>query len=302
MIENIKRAWLLSLLTLAIGGPVVADDEKDWYLELEAMPGYHSNYFFRGDRAPAPDTNLFSLYALGEKEKKSGKGKFTFGWDVGQVWVLDIDNADYFDFNVGLEYQRGASKWQGEIFHRPNQVFEEEGAGVFYDLTGVELGLRQGLRPGLWIGFSWEYEQQDYDRVEDLRDANVNSFDLSLRYPLSERWGLRGTLVYESKDANAGRYSNNGAGAALALEGQPSDRVQLFMRYKFRQRNYDDAQPGDRNFEREDDVQDIIFNITWRFTQRWGVRLEDFYRTGSSTRPDRNYSGNRIYAGIVYRL
>lgn len=302
MTENIKRAWLLSLLALIIGGHAVAADEKDWYLELEAMPGYSSNYFFRGGRAPAPDTYLFSLYALGEKEKKSGKGKFTFGWDVGQVWVLDIDNADYFDFNVGLEYQRGASKWQGAFFHRPNQVFEEEGLGVFYDLTGVELGLRQGLRPGLWVGFSWEYEQQDYDRVEDLRDANVNTLDLSLRYPLSERWGLRGTLVYEAKDANAGRYSNNGAGAALALEGQPSDRVQLFARYKYRQRNYDDAQLDDRNFERKDDVQDIIFNITWRFTQRWGVRLEDFYRTGSSTRPDRNYSGNRIYAGIVYRL
>ena len=90
---------------------------------------------------------------------------------------------------------------------------------------------------------------------------------------------MRGTLVYEAKDANAGRYSNNGAGAALALEGQPSDRVQIFMRYKYRQRNYDDAEPGDRNFEREDDVQDIIFNITWRFTRSWGVRLEDFYRT-----------------------
>ena len=69
MIEKFKRAWLLPLLALVIGGPVVAADEKDWYLELEAMPGYHSNYFFRGDRAPAPDTYLYSLYALGEKEK-----------------------------------------------------------------------------------------------------------------------------------------------------------------------------------------------------------------------------------------
>ena len=72
MIENIKRAWLVPLLALMIGDPAVAADEKDWYLELEAMPGYHSNYFFRGGSAPAPDTYLFSLYALGEKEKKSG--------------------------------------------------------------------------------------------------------------------------------------------------------------------------------------------------------------------------------------
>ena len=52
MIENIKRAWLLSLLALMTGGPAVAAGEKDWYLELEAMPGYHSNYFFPGWQCP----------------------------------------------------------------------------------------------------------------------------------------------------------------------------------------------------------------------------------------------------------
>ena len=300
MIPENKSAWLLLLLALVVSGPARAAEEKDWYLVLEAMPGYHSNYFFRGEGAPAPDTNLFSLYALGEKEKRVGRGKFTFGWDVGQVWVLDIDNADYFDLNMGLEYQRGASKWSGEFFHRPNQVFEEEGTGVFYDLTGVELGLRQGLRPGLWVGFSYEFEQQDYDQLEDLRDANVHSFDVSLRYPLSQRYGLRGTLVYESKDADGRRFNNQGAGAALALEGLPTDHLQLFVRYKYRQRNYGDAEPGDRNFDREDDVQDFVFNINWQFTYHWGLRLENFYRSGSSTRPDRNYDGNRIYTGLAY--
>jgi len=285
-----------------VASTLLASEDKDWFLELEAMPGYHSNYFFRGEGAPAPDTNLFSFYVLGEKEKKVKKGKVKFVFDVGTIQVLDIDNADYYDINLGGQYKRGNSKWSAEIYARPNQVFEESGAGILFDLTGIELGLRQTLKPGLWVGVEYEFEQHDFDPLADLRDSTVNSLALSLRYPLSDRYGLRGTLSYEAKDADGDRFSNDGPGAALALEGQPSDRVQLFFRYKYRERNFNDAPPGERNFEREDQVQDIVFNITWRFTKHWGLRLEDFYRTGDSTRPDRNYDGNRIYGGVVYRF
>ena len=124
------------------GSLAVAADEKDWWLEFEAMPGYANNYFFRGEGANAPDTNLFSLYALGEREWKKGKGKFTFDFDAGLVWVLDIDNADYYDLNLGGAYKRSTRKYTADFKARPNQVFEEEGAPIFFDLTALVLGQR----------------------------------------------------------------------------------------------------------------------------------------------------------------
>lgn len=302
MSELTKTGGLgLLILWLASAGASSANDDKDWFVELEAMPGYHDNYFFRGEGAArAPDTTLFSLYALGEKERKTDRGKFTFDFDVGYVFVQDINDADYYDINLGGKYKWKSSRISAEAFARPKQVFEEEGTPVFFDLTGLEVGYRHNLRPGLWVGFEYEYESQDFDRLADLRDADKNTFALSLRYPMSARYGLRGTLFYEAKDAESGEFSNQGPGAALALEGQPSDRVQLFLRYKYRERDFEDAPPDDRNFEREDELQDIVFNITWFFTPHWGWRLENFFRDGSSTRPDRNYDGNRIYTGLVY--
>lgn len=299
--KNMIRLALAIACALSAGS-LLADEEEGWITALKAMPGYHSNYFFRGPGIPAPDTTLFSLYGTGEKERKTGSGKFTFLFDVGLVFVQDIDDADYYDINLGGEYKRKATKYSAEIFARPNQVFDEEGVGVLFDLTGVELGVRQTIGTGRWIGFKWELESWDFDQAEDERDATSNTFDLSVRFPLSEGYGLRGTVVWDSKEADNDRFSWEGPGVAVALEGQPSDRLQLFFRYKYREREYKDAPPDTSNFGREDEVQDIVFNISWLLTDSWGIRLEDFYRDGSSTRPDRNYDGNRIYAGVIYRF
>ncbi len=287
---------------LSSGTTLSAAEEKSWWLEFEAMPGYANNYFFRGEGNPAPDTNLFSLYALGEREWKLTKGKITLGFDIGLVEVFDIDNADYYDFNVGAEYKLGSRKYTAELSARPNQVFEEEGSPTFYDLTAIEIGFRQNLSPGMWLGFEYEFEDQNFDQLAELRDAQVDTFQASFRYPLSPRYGLRATLLYETKDADGPRFNNRGPGGALALEAQPTEEIDLFLRFKYRSRDFPDAREGDSNFGREDDLTDIVLNLNWRPARRWGARFESFLRDGSSTRADRNYTGNRFYVGVVYRI
>lgn len=300
--------WLLRALTVSIACGLAASsalraaEEAGWLIDLKAMPGYHSNYFFRGEGAEAPDTTLFSLYGLGEREIEAGRGDFTFSFNVGAVFVQDVEDADYYDINLGGDYKLGPNKVSAELFTRPNQVFEEEGAGVFFDITGIELGVRHSLARGFWIGAEYELESWDFDPVEDDRDATAQAFSLSVRWPLDERYGVRLTGLYEQKDADDDQYSQSGPGASIALEAQPSDRTELFVRYKYRERDYDDAPAGTNNFGRQDEVQDIVFNLTYELARRWALRLENFYRDGSSTRPDRNYDGNRIYVGAVYHL
>lgn len=299
--------WLLNLpMLLAVCCLVPSSlsraDETGWLIDLKAMPGYHSNYFFRGKGAEAPDTTLLSFYALGERETEAGRGDFTFSFNVGAVFVQDIDDADYYDVNLGGDYKRGRNKYSAELFTRPNQVFEEEGAGVFYDITGIELGVRHSLAAGFWIGAEYELESWDFDPAENDRDATAQALALSVRWPLDERYGVRLTALYEEKDADNDQYSQSGPGGSIALEAQPSDRAELFIRYKYRERDYDDAPSGTSNFTRQDEVQDIVFNLTYELARRWALRLENFYRDGSSTRPDRNYDGNRIYLGAVYHL
>ena len=290
------------IMSVSVRTELWSADKQTWWVEFEAMPGYANNYFFRGEGARAPDTNLFSLYALGEKEWKKGKGKFTFDFDAGLVWVLDIDNADYYDVILGGAYKRATRKYTLDFKARPNQVFEEEGAPIFFDLTALEIGIRQNFSPGMWLGFEYEYELQDFDRAAELRDADVDTFALSFRYPVTPKYGLRATAIYETRVADGRRYNHKGPGVALAVEGQPTDRIHFFFRYKYRERDFNDAIEGDRNFERSDELSDVVFNLTWRFSSNWGVRFESFLRDGSSTRPDRNYTGNRIYAGMVYHL
>ncbi len=74
----------------------------------------------------------------------------------------------------------------------------------------------------------------------------------------------------------------------------------FFLRYRSRDRQYEDAPPGDRNFQRDDTTEDINFNLRWRVSQRWGVQFRDTYRSGDSTRPDRNFTGNQAEIGAFY--
>jgi len=293
------------LLIAAVGllpvGLAVAEKPSGWDLEVGGFFTHHSNFFFRGGGQPAPSANLLSVYAHGEQERKIGRGRLDYHIDLGAVETGDIAGADHMNAGVGGRYRQGRNRFTSEIVSVPNQVYFDE-EGVFFDLLGLELGWRRDLGPGLWAGVELGLETWDFDPVQDLRDSTNRKLSASLRYPLNERYGLRGTLLYEDRNADSARFDLSGVGFAVALEAQPTDSVQVFARYKRRERDYGDAPAGTTNFEREDTVQDIVVNLRWRLGERWGVRIEDFFRDGESTRVDRNYSGNRLSVGGYYQF
>lgn len=301
---NDGRVWrALVLLFLAPAALAAAKkDDDSSLLEVGLLFGRHDNYFFRGGDNPEQGSPLATGYLRGESQQRLASGKLELFGELSAAEASDIDNADYFAGTVGAKFKFGRSRITGEAFVRPSQVYFEEGDGVFFDQTGVEIGYRRDIKPGLWVGVQAELEQWRFDPEESERDADGHELSASLRVPLNPRLGIRATLIYEEKDSDAARFDVSGSGFAVALEAQPSDRVSIFARYKRREREYDGAAPDDRNFQRDDTVQDIVFNVRWEARETWGLRFEAFYRDGESTRPDRNYDGLRTLAGAFYRF
>lgn len=290
----------IALVTCVL--PLSADDEGGWMWEAGLLGGNHDNFFFRGAGGPQPSSDLLTVYVAGELERDTGPGELTFAAGGRAISVQDIDNADYQNFDAAVEYKRGRAKLHGGYSLMLNRLFSEEGDAAFFDAQSFEVWYRYSVSRRLWLRAGAEVESWDFDPAEDDRDADVLKLDLTARFALSERLGLRLSLLSEERDANGARNNRTGRGWAVALEGQPSDAVTFFLRYRSRDREYDDAPAGDRNFRRDDTTEDINFNIRWQIGERWGVQLLDTYRSGDSTRPDRNFTGNQAEVGAFFRF
>ncbi len=290
------------VLALACAVPVAADDEAGWLWEAGLLGGTHDNFFFRGDGSPQPTSDLLSVYLGGERERELERGDLTLILGGQAVFVTDIAQADYQGLDFAVEYKRGPTKFHAGYSLMLNRLFSEEEDAAFFDEQSVDLWVRQSLGERLWLRLGVELESWDFDPAENDRDADVTKLDLTARVALSERVGLRGSLLYEERDATGPRNNRSGEGWALALEAQPSEAVSVFLRFRSRDRKYEDAPPGDRNFNRDDTTEDINFNLRWQISERWGLQLRDTYRQGDSTRPDRNFDGNQFEIGGFVRF
>lgn len=277
-----------------------ADEVTGWRWEAGLLAGDHDNFFFRGAGGAQPGSSLLTAYLAGELERDTGRGELTFDIGGQAVSVLDIDAADYQGVHAALTYKRGRIKVQGALDTMLNRLYSEEGDALFFDQQGVDLWVRYSVSRRLWLRAGVELESSDFDPAENDRDADSVKTELTARLALGERVGLRLSLLGEERDAIGARNSRSGDGWAIALEGRPRDDVDLFLRFRSRDRRYEEAPPGDRNFRRDDTVEDVNLNLRWRAGRRWGVQLRDTYRSGDSTRPDRNFSGNQVELGAFY--
>ena len=295
------RSLVVGWIALVICGlPLAADDEGGLTWEAGLLGGYHDNFFFRGDAGPQPSSDLLSVYLAGEVERDTGPGELSFSFGGQAVSVLDIERADYQMVDAEVEYKRGRMKLHAGYGLMLNRLFSEEGEAAFFDAQSLDVWYRYSLGPRVWVRAGAEIESWNFDPAENDRDADVLELDLTVRFALSHRVGLRASLLSEERDATGARNNRTGEGWALAVEASPSEDVNLFLRFRSRDRQYEDAPPGDRNFRRDDTTDDINFNLRWRLSERWGVQVRDTYRSGDSTRPDRNFTGNQAEIGAFY--
>lgn len=297
------RNLVLGGLSLALCAlPVSADEEAGWMWEAGLLGGHHDNFFFRGAGGPQPSSDLLAGYLTGEIERDTGPGQLSFSVGGQAVSVPDIDQADYQMADLEVEYKRGRSKLHAGYGLILNRLFSEDEAAAFYDAQSLDVWFRYSLNRRIWLRVGAEVQSWNFDPEEDARDADVLKLDLTARFALSDRLGVRVSLLSEEREANGARNNRTGEGWALAVEGRPSDDLSLFLRFRSRDREYADAPVGDRNFQRDDTTEDINFNLRWQVSERWGLQVRDTYRSGDSTRPDRNFTGNEVQVGAFFRF
>lgn len=293
------QSGLLMLAVLSLPSPAAAGDEP-WQGEVGVLYGNHDNFFFRGSGSPAPSSDLLTGYLRLEKTWDTGRGDWTLELGADAVTVSDVDSADYQAYQLGTEYKRGRAKAALGYSALVNRVFSESGEAIFFDQATIDFWWRYSLGERWWIRARYKSEDWDFDPLEDDRDADVGKLSLTARFAATERLGIRVSYLAEDRDAVGPANNRTGDGFELAFEGAPNERTTWFLRFRSRDRDYEDAAPDDRNFDRSDTTDEVNFNLRWRFARRLGLYLRDNYRSGDSTRVDRNYTGNVAEAGIFY--
>lgn len=308
-----RRLPVAAALVVAFSSPAVAQEgresrdlETSWGLELGAMPGYHDNFFFRGEGAPAPTTSMLTIYGRPEWNLEMPQSRASLYLEGIGVLVQDIEDADYESATVGGDYRLGRFRLSGRYYLRRNQLYFEEGAigdePVFFDTNGGRARLRYGLTRRSWIGAEVRLEDWSFDPTSADRDADLTRWAAIGRFPLSDRVGIRLAMLFETKNARSGEYNYDGQGYEMRIEAQPTDRLDFMLRLRRRDREYQDAPPDDSNFERDDTIDDLTLSARWQVATDWGVRFENYYRQGDSTRADRNYDGNRVSLGAYWQF
>lgn len=292
----------LALLALALAGAPLRADGEAWTGEVALFAGNHDNFFFRGGGNEAPVSDLLSGSFQVEREHDSGPGTWTFGFSGAAVTVADIDDADYQTLGVEAQYKRGP--WKGSLSFGQllNRLYSDSGEAVFFDQSEIDFWLRYSINRRLWVRLRTEVQDWDFDPLENSRDSDVDKYTVTVRWAASDRLGLRLSYLDRDRHSRGPENDRTGSGFAFAFEGQPNDRVTWFLRLRSRDRDYDNAPPEESNFNRSDTVDDVNFNLRWLFGERLGLMIRDNYRSGDSTRLDRNFTGNVVEAGIFFQF
>ncbi len=293
-----KFCWFLLGLAIVVTSPAAA--EGDWEGEVGLLFGQHDNFFFRGEGNPAPESDLLTGYVVAERTWKRDASRFALELSGSAVDVSDIPNANYQSYGIAGTYRRGSHRFQLGHSQLLNRLYSESGEAVFFDESAFDLQWRVTLGTRWWVRLRFQTSEWDFDAAENERDSDTDRTSLTARVAVHPKLGLRFGWIDESRTATGPENNREGDGFEVAFEGTPSETLTWFLRFRSRDRDYLDALPDDRNFGRSDTTDEINFNVRWTVTEQLGLYVRDNYRDGSSTRLDRNYTGNVAEVGIFF--
>jgi hypothetical protein len=292
--------YLLLIAAALLAAPPAQAEDPYWTVDLSFLGGYNNNFFYRAKDTIAPTSTIWTAAADVRYDREVGNGDLTLLLGGIGDFVTDIPNADYQTVSVGALYKYRATKFSLIYDKMFNRLYSELGDISFFDQEGYDFWARHSFNRRVWLRLRLRRGKQDFDPIQNDRDADLNNVSLTARVGLNDQIALRGSILYENREARSPENSRTGSGWSIALESKPNDRINLFLRLRQRRRDYDLAPPDDSNFGRRDTVSDLNLNLRIKVKDSWGVMLRDQFRDGESTRPDRNFNGNYFSAGIFY--
>ena len=286
------NAPILALAMLILPVAATADSaSRDWEAEVGTALKSYDNFFMTGDASTQRQRSALvsTVYAQGKRAFKDGPRRWDLEGGVEASFNHDISDADTRLFWVGAQTRFNATRAGLEISHEPNRIFSEDGDGAFFDETALTLSARHEFNPTLSGMLEYERQRDEFGSDEPGKDADVNELSVTVRFVVHPQAAIRLLAMWADKDARDGARSWSATGFGTALEWRPAERWSVFARVRLRDREYDDALPGDSNFERDDTIFDALVNARFQAGKDWGFGGQLEYRDAESTRLDRNY-------------
>lgn len=283
---------VLALVPVMLPLAVNADsDSRDWEAEVGTALKSYDNFFMTGDEATERQESALvsTVYAQGERAFKDGPRRWDLEGGVEASFNYDISDADTQRYWIGGETRFDATRAGIGVSYEPNRIYSEDGDGTFFDKTALTLSVRHEFTRTLTGQLEYKRQSDDFDRDARSRDADIDEVSGMIRFVVHPQAAIRLLAIWGEKDARDDARSWSATGFGTALEWSPAERWSVFARARLRNRDYDDALPGDSNFERDDDIFDALVNVRFQAGRDWGVGGELEYRDAESTRIDRNY-------------
>lgn len=285
-------ATVLALVPILLPSAATADSpSRDWEAEVGTALKSYDNFFMTGDASTQPQRSALvsTVYAHGERAFKDGARRWDLEGGVEASFNYDISDANTQLFWIGGQTRFNATRAGIELSHEPNRIYSEDGDGTFFDKTALTLSVRHEYSPTLSGELEYERQRDEFGSDEPGKDADVNELSGTLRFVVHPQAAIRLFAMWAEKDARDGARSWSATGFGSALEWSPAERWSVFARARLRDREYDDALPGDSNFERDDTIFDALVNARFQAGKDWGVGGQLEYRDAESSRLDRNY-------------
>lgn len=291
-IRAIPAVLALALAPVVLPLAVSADSgSRDWEAEVGTALKSYDNFFMTGDEATQRQESALvsTVYAQGERTFKDGPRRWDLEGGVEASFNYDISDADTQRYWIGAQTRFNATRAGIGFSYEPNRIYSEDGDGTFFDKSALTLSVRQEVTPTLTGQLEYKHQSDDFDRDARSRDADIDELSGMVRFVVHPQVAIRLLAMWADKEARDEARSWSGTGFGTALEWSPAERWSVFARARLRNREYDDALPGDSNFKRDDDIFDALVNVRFQAGRDWGVGGELEYRDAESTRIDRNY-------------
>lgn len=276
---------------------------RGYRIQLGIFSRFESNVFVdqdedEGDEFRTTPSLEFEVDIIRRKESVlTGKADFEYN-------IISGTNNDenYFEFEVGLEYEFGDNGIEIEYAIAPDQFSTiSDGNEIRETEQQFEVTYARSLTRKLSFRTLYQLEHENHT-IENERNNYEHQFGGDVRYKFSKILNPGIGFEIELRKSNRSRDERWGWAPFLLLNSKINNRISSRFRYLHGSRNYTTEDIDDSNFNRVDTRNQISDNISIRLTERFWLNLFAEFRNTNSTREGRDQNSVELGMGIFVRF